>query len=338
MSELVELLRRKYKRFYHGHAMPELQYASCGLLSLDLAMGGGLPRGRIIQLYGPPSSGKSTLAFTFVRAFQLRQEPCLYIDLEGTGQRSDMERHRLIADDTFNYATPPDGEEAIGMALEAAQCGAKLVVIDSVPYLRAKAAVEKEVGERTFAAVSSLISNNLNQLTHTFRTSNSILLLINQLRANTDAGRYGPSTKPSGGAALQYLASLSLSISKRQKMDNGEGIISVVRADKSKIAAAFQEVELYIYYKTGISEVWDLFNTLCKLNIIERSGSYYQLEAQTAAQLGCDAKLGRGSDAVLSWLNTYPAHRQALYQLALGQLARLQAEVASDAAESDPPV
>jgi len=188
MSDLIELLRKKYKKIYHGHSMPELQHCSCGLLSLDLALGGGLPRGRIIQLYGPPSSGKSTLAFTFVRAFQHREEPCLYIDLEGTGQKNDMQRHRLLENETFNYATPPDGEEAINMALDAAEYGAKIVVIDSVPYLRSKDAVNKEVGERSFAAVSTLISNNLNKLTHTFRTTNSILLLINQLRANTYAG------------------------------------------------------------------------------------------------------------------------------------------------------
>ena len=329
MSEglsLVELLKKKYKRFYHGHTMPELQYGSCGLLSLDMAMGGGLPRGRIIQLYGPPSSGKSTLAFTFVRAFQRRQEPCVYIDLEGTGQRNDMQRHQLIEDETFNYATPPDGEEAISMALDAAECGARLVVIDSVPYLRSKATLEKDVGERSFAAVSSLISNNLNRLTHTFRTTNSILLLINQLRANTDAGRYGPTTKPSGGSALQYLSSLSLSISRRQKMDDGEGIISVVRADKTKIAAAFQEVELYIYYHSGISEVHDLFATLSKLNLIQRSGAYYSLSQEAAEQLNCEARLGKGSEAVMTWLEQNPHFRQELHRLALAQLANLTPE------------
>jgi len=326
-ADLISLLQKKYKRFYHGHSMPELQHCSCGLLSLDLALGGGLPRGRVIQLYGPPSSGKSTLAFTFVRAFQHREEPCLYIDLEGTGQKNDMQRHRLLANDTFNYATPPDGEEAISMALDAAEYGAKLVVIDSVPYLRSKDAINKEVGERTFAAVSSLISNNLNKLTHTFRTTNSILLLINQLRANTEAGRYGPSTKPSGGAALQYLSSLSLSITKRQKMDDGSGIISVVRADKTKIAAAFQEVELAIYYASGISEVHDLFNSLSKMNIIQRNGSYYNLETEIASALGCEPKLGRGAEGVLAWLEQNPSIQRSLHQIALERLNQLELAV-----------
>jgi recombination protein RecA len=337
MSDLIELLRKKYKKVYHGHSMPELQHCSCGLLSLDLALGGGLPRGRIIQLYGPPSSGKSTLAFTFVRAFQHREEPCLYIDLEGTGQKNDMQRHRLLENETFNYAAPPDGEEAINMALDAAEYGARLVVIDSVPYLRSKDAVNKDVGERSFAAVSTLISNNLNKLTHTFRTTNSILLLINQLRANTDAGRYGPSTKPSGGAALQYLSSLSLSITKRQKLDDGSGIISAVRADKTKIAAAFQEVELYIHYTTGISEVHDLFSSLSKMNIIQRSGAYYSLEAEVASIIGCDAKLGRGAEGVTNWLEQNPQIRRRLHEVALERLNQLELATAPDSdVEFDP--
>jgi len=324
MSDLSEMLKKKYKKYYYGHSMPELQYCSCGLLSLDMAMGGGLPRGRIIQLYGPPSSGKSTLAFTFVRAFQARSEDCLYIDLEGTGQKNDLERHRLLENDTFNYASPPDGEEAISMALDAAECGARLVVIDSVPYLRSKASLEKEVGERSFAAVSSLISNNLNKLTHTFRTTNAILLLINQMRANTEAGRYGPSTKPSGGSALQYLSSLSLSINRRQKMDNQEGIISVVRADKTKIAAAFKEVELHIYHSTGISEVNDLMNCLMTLNIIQRAGAYYNLAMDVAQVLDIEPRIGKGGDSVLHWLQQNPQRRQALHELALGRLGSLE--------------
>lgn len=317
--DLQDLLSRKYKRYYYGHTMPELQYAGTGLLSLDIALGGGLPRGRVMQIYGPPSSGKSSLGFTFVRAFQQRGEPCLFIDLEGTGQKNDISRHRLQEDDTFHYACPPDGEEAIQMALDAAECGARLVIIDSVPYLRAKASLDKDVGSRSFAAVSSLISDNLNKITHTFRTSNSILLLVNQVRANTDA-RYGSPYKPSGGHALQHLSSLSLFINRKQKMDDLQGIISTVRVDKTKVANAFQELELYIYYQTGVCEVRDMVNSLVQAQLLKRAGAWYSLDEGLAASLGVEPRIGQGADSVVQWLRGQPELRRQLHQRVLERL------------------
>lgn len=332
MNDLHDLLRKKYKRYYYGHTMPELQYAPTGLLSLDIALGGGLPRGRVVQVYGPASSGKSSLAFTFIRAFQERGEQSLFIDLEGTGQRNDITRHRLREDECFAYACPPDGEIAIQMALDAAEWGARLVIIDSVPYIRTQAAIDKDVGGHSYAAVSRLISENLNKITHTFRTSNSILLLVNQVRANTDS-RYGPAYKPAGGYALQHLCSLALCVNKKQKMDNLQGIISTLRVDKTKVARAFQEIELYIYHQSGICEFRDMVQSLLTLNLLERAGAWYSLHPQVAQALGIPPKLGQGVEVVVSWLRENPATKRQLYELAIQRLSALEADESSSIEE-----
>lgn len=314
-SDLAKILKSKYKSSYLGSKLPELERCSSGLLSLDILLDGGLPRGRILQLYGPPSAGKTTLCYTIMRAFQKRDEPVVFIDMERTAQANDFTRNRIRESNDFHFLQPGDGEEALSAAVDAANAGAKLVVLDSVPYLRPKAVVEKEIGERSFAATASLISNASSQLVTSFSNNQAILLLVNQLRANTSS--YGSPEKPSGGTTLQYLVTLSLSIRRKETLPNNEGIVSRLTVDKSKVSEAYQEALLEIHFDSGVSEMADLRSCLVKLGLVIRKGAWYEFEAGVANVLGIDAKIGQGEVSVGKLLQERPDLAEKLHAMAI---------------------
>jgi recombination protein RecA len=271
-----------------------------GALSLDLALGiGGLPRGRIVEIFGPESSGKSTLAMHCVAEAQRNGGICAYIDAEHAMDPTYARAIGVNVDDLL-ISQPDTGEQALEIADMLIRSGAiEVIVIDSVAALTPRAEIEGEMGDSHVGLQARLMSQALRKLAGTLNKSNTIAIFINQLREKIGV-IYGSPETTSGGRALKFYASIRLDIRRTESIKDGADIVgnrTRVKVVKNKVSRPFQQAEFDIMYGTGISREGSLLDVAVDLGLVKKSGAWFTYEGE---------QLGQGRENVKTFLRENP--------------------------------
>ena len=271
-----------------------------GSLSLDIALGvGGIPRGRIIEVYGPESSGKTTLCLHTIAESQRMGGICGFVDVE---HALDPGYARTIGVDVDDlYVSQPDtGEQALEIAEALVRSGAlDVVVVDSVAALVPRAEIEGEMGDSHVGLQARLMSQALRKLVGAVKTTDTSMIFTNQLRQKIGVMFGNPETT-SGGLALKFYASVRLDVRRIQSINQGSDVIgnrTRVTVRKNKVAAPFKVAEFDIMYNEGVSSQGDLLDLGVEFDIVEKRGSFYRFE---------DALIGQGREAAKKHLRENP--------------------------------
>ncbi len=273
---------------------------STGALSLDAALGvGGVPRGRVVEIYGPESSAKTTLALTIISEAQKKGGKAAIIDAEHALD-SNYARALGVDLDDLLVSQPDTGEQALDIAEMLIRSGAlDVIVIDSVAALVPKAEIEGEMGDSLPGLQARLMSQAMRMLTAVVARSRTCLIFINQLRMKIGVMFGNPETT-TGGNALKFYSSVRMEIRRMASIKDGETMIgnrTKVKIVKNKIAPPFREAEFDIIYGQGIEKVGDLLDLAATLEIVNKSGTWYSFK---------DERLGQGRERVISTLKEQP--------------------------------
>jgi recombination protein RecA len=277
-----------------------------GSLGLDLALGiGGYARGRIIEIYGPESSGKTTLALHAVSETQKQGGVAAYIDAEHALDVGYARKLGVRTDDLL-ISQPDTGEQALEIAdMLVRSGGIDVLVVDSVAALVPRAEIEGEMGDSHMGLQARLMSQALRKLTGTINRSKTLVIFINQIRMKIGVMFGNPETT-TGGNALKFYASMRLDIRRIQAIKDGENVVgnrTRVKVVKNKLAPPFKEVEFDIMYGEGISKEGDLLDIAVHHNLIEKSGTWFSYK---------DERIGQGRDNSIRWLKEHPDAIKAL--------------------------
>ena len=282
-----------------------------GSINLDLALGvGGYPRGRVVEIYGPESSGKTTLTIHAIAEVQRQGGLAAFIDAE---HAFDSSYASALGVDIENlYISQPDnGEQALEIADHLISSGAvDLVVIDSVAALTPKSEIEGEMGDSKMGLHARLMSQALRKLTATIHKTNCTVIFINQIRMKIGVMFGNPETT-TGGNALKFYSSVRLDIRRIGAIKNGDEVIgnrTRVKVVKNKVAPPFRNVEFDIMFGAGISRSGELLDKATDLDIVKKSGSWFSYE---------DTKLGQGRDAVKNMIADNPELSKEMVHLSL---------------------
>ena len=278
----------------------DIQVIPTGSISLDIALGvGGVPRGRIIEIYGPESSGKTTLSLHIVAEAQKKGGICGYIDAEHAMDVGYARKLGVRTDDLL-LSQPDTGEQGLEITEMLVRSGAiDVIVVDSVAALVPKAELEGEMGDAHMGLQARLMSQALRKLTGTISKSQTCVIFINQIRMKIGVMFGNPETT-TGGNALKFYASQRLDIRRIGAIKNGEEVVGSrtrVKVVKNKVAPPFKEVEFDIMYGTGISREGDLVDLASAENIIEKSGAWYAFEGE---------RIGQGRENAKQYLREHP--------------------------------
>ena len=310
---------------------------STGSLTLDMALGvGGLPRGRVIEIYGPESSGKTTVALHVVAEAQKMGGEAAFIDAE---HALDPVYAKALGVDIDNLivAQPDNGEQALDIAEALVRSGAlDVIVIDSVAALVPKAEIEGEMGDSHVGLLARLMSQALRKLTAIISRSGTVVIFINQLREKVGVMYGNPETTP-GGRALKYAASVRLDVRRGEVIKNGTELVgnkTKVKVVKNKVAPPFKTAEFDILYGEGISKEGNILDFAVENNIIKKSGAWFSYNGE---------KIGQGRDNVRKYMVenkefTEEINRQVREILAAGKGVEVPVseETASDEGENAP--
>ena len=272
-----------------------------GSLALDIALGvGGLPRGRIVEIYGPESSGKTTLTLEVIAQCQKLGGTAAFVDAEHALDPIYAEKLGVKVDDLL-VSQPDTGEQALEITDMLVRSGAvDVIVVDSVAALTPKAEIEGEMGELQMGLHARLMSQALRKLTGNIKRSNSIVIFINQIRMKIGV-MFGSPETTTGGNALKFYSSVRLDIRRTGALKNGEEVIgnaTRVKVVKNKVAPPFREEEFEILYGLGISREGELVDLAVAQNLIEKSGSWYAYNGE---------RIGQGKDNARTYLQQHPA-------------------------------
>jgi recombination protein RecA len=272
----------------------QIEVVSSGSLSLDLALGiGGFPRGRVIEIYGPESSGKTTLALHAIAEAQKRGGTCAFIDAE---HALDPTYARKLGVDVDNLliSQPDAGEQALEICDTLVRSGAiDVVVIDSVAALVPRAELEGEMGDTHVGLHARLMSQALRKLTGSVSRSNTMLIFLNQIRLKIGVMFGNPETT-TGGNALKFYASIRMEIRRTGSIKDRDNVIgnsTRVKVVKNKLAPPFREVEFDIMFGEGISKVGELLDLGVKAGVVEKSGAWFSCDSQRIGQGRENAKI-----------------------------------------------
>jgi recombination protein RecA len=268
-------------------APPEVQVVPTGALGLDIALGmGGLPRGRIVEIYGPESSGKTTLALHVVAQAQRSGGICAFVDAEHALDVGYARRLGVKTDDLL-VSQPDHGEQALEITEMLVRSGAvDVVVVDSVAALTPRAELEGEMGDSHVGLHARLMSQALRKLTGTISKSHTLVIFINQIRMKIGVMFGNPETT-TGGNALKFYASVRLDIRRVGALKDGEKAVgnrTRVKVVKNKMAPPFREVEFDIMYGEGISHEGDLVDLGAECDAVEKSGAWFAFEGERIGQ------------------------------------------------------
>ena len=278
----------------------KIEVIPSGSLGLDIALGiGGYPRGRVIEIYGPESSGKTTLTLHAIAEAQKAGGIAAFIDAEHAFDRSYAAKLGIDVENLI-ISQPDNGEQALEIADNLIRSGAiDIIVIDSVAALTPKAEIEGEMGDSRMGLQARLMSQALRKLTGTINKTKCTAIFINQLREKIGVMFGNPETT-TGGNALKFYASVRLDIRRSTQIKNGDEVIgnhSKVKVVKNKVAPPFRQAEFDIMYGEGISKVGEILDMGVEKGIVNKAGSWYSYN---------DSKLGQGRDAVKEVLKDNP--------------------------------
>jgi recombination protein RecA len=301
---------------------------STGSIALDAALGvGGVPRGRVIEIYGPESSGKTTLALTIISHAQRAGGNAVFIDAEHALDANYAKRIGVDID-SLHVAQPDTGEEALEIAEHLVRSGAvDIIVIDSVAALVPKAEIEGEMGDSHMGLQARLMSQALRKLTGTISKSKTTVIFINQIRMQIGVMFGNPETT-TGGRALKFYASIRMDIRRIGAIKEGENNIGnrvKVKVVKNKVAAPFKEAEFDILFNEGISRQGELIDLAVERNLVQKSGTWFSYGEE---------RIGQGRENARLWMKEHPdaaAELEAKVRESLG-LTRAAADGAEPAA------
>lgn len=278
----------------------DIPVISTGSLSLDLALGiGGLPRGRIVEIYGPEASGKTTMALQVVAQAQKEGGTCAYIDAEhaldlGYAQKLGVKAEELLV------SQPDNGEQALEITDTLVRSGAiDVIVIDSVAALVPRSEIEGEMGEPQMGLQARLMSQALRKLVGTISRSRTLVIFINQVRMKIGVMFGNPETT-TGGNALKFYASVRLDIRRTGAVKQGEDVVgsrTKVKVVKNKVAPPFKEAEFDILYGSGVSKEGELIDIGAEQGVIEKAGAWYSFSGD---------RIGQGRENAKEFLREHP--------------------------------
>jgi recombination protein RecA len=283
----------------------DVETTPSGSLSLDLALGGGIPRGRILEVYGPESSGKTTLTLHAIAEVQRRGGTAAFIDAE---HALDPAYAKRIGVDTDNLllSQPDNGEQALEITETLVRSNAvDIIVVDSVAALVPRAEIEGDMGDSHMGLQARLMSQALRKLTGVISRSKTTVIFINQIRMKIGVMFGNPETT-TGGNALKFYASVRMDIRRIGQIKVGESIIgnrTRVKVVKNKIAPPFREAEFDIMYNQGISKAGDILDLAVTYNIVEKAGAWFAYGGQ---------KIGQGREAAKTYLEENPATQEEI--------------------------
>ena len=305
-------------RLGEGIAPPEVKVVPTGSLGLDIALGvGGLPRGRVIEIYGPESSGKTTLALHVVGEAQKLGGICAFVDAEHALDIGYARKLGVRTDDLL-VSQPDCGEQALEITEMLVRSGAvDIIVVDSVAALTPRAELEGEMGDAHVGLQARLMSQALRKLTGTISKSNTLVIFINQIRMKIGVMFGNPETT-TGGNALKFYASVRMDIRRVGALKDGDKVVgnrTRVKVVKNKMAPPFREVEFDILYGEGISHEGDLVDLGAECGAVEKSGAWFGFEGD---------RIGQGRENAKQYLRDHPdvANRIEAKVLAHHKIAR----------------
>ena len=279
----------------------DIEATSTGSIGLDIALGiGGLPKGRIIEIYGPESSGKTTLTLHVVAEEQKKGGVCAFVDAEHALDPQYAKKLGVDLDELL-ISQPDTGEQALEIVDTLVRSGAvSLVVVDSVAALTPKAEIEGDMGDMQMGAQARLMSQAMRNLTASIGRSNCMVIFINQIRMKIGV-MFGSPETTTGGNALKFYASVRLDIRRIGAIKDRDEVVgntTRVKVVKNKVAPPFKQVEFDIMYGEGISKVGELVDLGVKIGVVEKSGSWYSYG---------DERIGQGRDNAKQFLKSNPA-------------------------------
>lgn len=287
-------------RLGEGEALEDIQVVSTGSLGLDIALGvGGLPRGRVIEIYGPESSGKTTLTLQVIAEMQKLQGTCAFIDAEYALDIQYAQKLGVNLQDLL-ISQPDTGEQALEIVDALVRSGSvDLIVVDSVAALTPKAELEGEMGDQLPGLQARLMSQALRKLTATIKKTNCTVIFINQIRMKIGV-MFGSPETTTGGNALKFYASVRLDIRRIGSIKKGEEIIgseTKVKVVKNKVSPPFKTAEFDILYGEGISREGEIVDMGVIHKIVDKSGAWYAYNGE---------KIGQGKDNAREFLRENP--------------------------------
>ena len=287
-------------RMTDNQKVEDVEVVSTGSLGLDIALGvGGLPRGRVVEIYGPESSGKTTLTLRVIAQMQKIGGTCAFIDAEHALDVQYAEKLGVKLDELY-LSQPDTGEQALEITDSLVRSGAvDLVVIDSVAALTPKNEIEGDMGEAMPGLQARLMSQALRKLTSSINRSKTLVIFINQIRMKIGV-TYGSPEVTAGGNALKFYSSVRIDIRRKQSLKKGDDVFgseTKVKVVKNKVAPPFKEATFDILYGEGISYEGELLDIGSDLNIVDKSGAWYAYEG---------TKIGQGRDNARAWLRENP--------------------------------
>ncbi len=287
-------------------AVRDVQVISTGSLGLDIALGvGGLPRGRVVEIYGPESSGKTTLTLQVVAECQKLGGTAAFIDAEHALDPGYAQKLGVNVDELL-VSQPDTGEQALEIADMLVRSGSvDVIVVDSVAALTPKAEIEGEMGDSHVGLQARLMSQALRKLTANIKRSNSLVIFINQIRMKIGV-MFGSPETTTGGNALKFYASVRLDIRRIGSINKGDEVIgneTRVKVVKNKMAPPFRQAEFEILYGEGISRLGEIIELGVKENLIDKAGAWYSYKGE---------RIGQGKENVRTYLREHPQMAQEI--------------------------
>jgi recombination protein RecA len=306
-----------------------VETVSTGALALDLALGvGGLPRGRVVEIYGPESSGKSTLAMHVVAEAQRNGGICAYVDAEHAMDPA-YARNIGVDVDELLISQPDTGEQALEIADILVRSGSiDVLVIDSVAALTPRAEIEGDMGDSHVGLQARLMSQALRKITGSLNKTDTICVFINQLREKIGVMFGSPETTP-GGRALKFYSSVRLDIRRIESLKDGTEVVgnrTRVKVVKNKVAPPFRQAEFDIMYGKGISREGSLLDIAVDRDIVKKSGAWYTYEGE---------QIGQGRENVKNFLSQSPELMMEIQDRVLREVGLAEGEE-SEAADDEP--